>query len=354
MASSSTGLDPLRAHRQPNRTASPVKRPANDHQQAYPALGCVRRLDKRAKKVPHFTYTSRKSKNYPVLAMSVVVVAQLASISPSLLCAAQSSRPRTVIDMEFTFLQDRLNVALISLFFGAILTLLTQRILNKRGLFTFYVYHYRVGVSADDAIFGSVRATWNNLAVDYLYSSSVELRNESLKDYENVKVKVYTNDTVLLTERTEIVGTSRIVEWTTSFAERVSVPPGGEPTEDQFGLYAREREYLIPAMNRGQKVRFTYLNTTSEPEQPTIWLDILHKGVKTKFRVAQTEFLGVPQSSAGWVGSVLGIAIVALVVATVETFWLVAALSFLLGLIALLPGAASIKLWRRFRDLVGG
>ena len=36
MASSSTGLDPLRAHRQPNRTASPVKRPANDHQQACP------------------------------------------------------------------------------------------------------------------------------------------------------------------------------------------------------------------------------------------------------------------------------------------------------------------------------
>ena len=36
MASSSTGLDPLGAHRQPNRTASPVKRPANDHQQVCP------------------------------------------------------------------------------------------------------------------------------------------------------------------------------------------------------------------------------------------------------------------------------------------------------------------------------
>ena len=51
------GLE-LRAQRQPNRTASPAQRPANDHQQAYPVpLGCVRRIDKRAKKVPHFTYT---------------------------------------------------------------------------------------------------------------------------------------------------------------------------------------------------------------------------------------------------------------------------------------------------------
>ena len=31
------GLDPIRAHRQPNPTASPGKRPANDHQRAYPA-----------------------------------------------------------------------------------------------------------------------------------------------------------------------------------------------------------------------------------------------------------------------------------------------------------------------------
>ena len=36
MASSSTGLDPIRGHRRPNRTASSVKRPANDHQQACP------------------------------------------------------------------------------------------------------------------------------------------------------------------------------------------------------------------------------------------------------------------------------------------------------------------------------
>ena len=56
MASSSSGLDPLRAHRQPNRTASPVKRPANDHQQAYPApwvvFGALTRGPKRCLILP--------------------------------------------------------------------------------------------------------------------------------------------------------------------------------------------------------------------------------------------------------------------------------------------------------------
>ena len=256
--------------------------------------------------------------------------------------------------MESTFLQNRLIVAFLSVVVGAIITLLIKRILNKSGLFTYFVSHYRVGVSADDAIFGTVRATWNNHSVDNLYSSSVELRNESLKDYENVIVKVFTNDTVILTEGTEIVGTTRILEWTTDFARRVAVPFGGEPTDAQRRLHAHEREYLIPTMNRGQFVRFTYLNATSTPQQPTIWVDILHKGVKTKFRVPQPEFLGVPQYSAELVGVVLGIAVVAVFIATMETLWLAAALSFLYGVLALFPGAIVIKLWRRLRDLFGG
>ena len=77
--------------------------------------------------------------------------------------------------MEFTFLQDRFVLALLCVVAGAFLTLLVQRIQNKRGLFTYSVSHYRVGVSADDAVFGTVQATWNNQPVDNLYSSSIKL-----------------------------------------------------------------------------------------------------------------------------------------------------------------------------------
>ena len=256
--------------------------------------------------------------------------------------------------MESTFLQNRLIVALLYVVVGAIITLLIQRILNKRGLFTYFVSHYRVGVSADDAIFGTVRCTWNDLPVANLYSSSVELRNESLKDYEDVIVQILTSDTALFSERTALIGTSRILDWTEGFKRRLAVPSGSEPTDAQRSLYASEREYLIPTLNRGQRVSFTYLNAARTEQQPTIVLDILHKGVKTKFLVAQPEFLGVPQFSAAQVGSVVGIVVVAFVIVTVETLWLAAVLSFLCGLLVLLPGTAFIKLWRRFRDLFGG
>lgn len=39
---------------------------------------------------------------------------------------------------------------------------LTHRVLNKRGVFSYYVNHSRVGVSAEDNVFGNVSVTWNN------------------------------------------------------------------------------------------------------------------------------------------------------------------------------------------------
>ena len=54
-------------------------------------------------------------------------------------------------------------------------------------------------------------------------------------------------------------------------------------------------------------MRFTYLNAAKTKQAPQLWLDILHKGVRTKFSIAQPTFLGVPQFSAAQAGSVLGV-----------------------------------------------
>jgi len=257
--------------------------------------------------------------------------------------------------MPFEFLFDhRLVTALISGGSGIILTLVTQHILGRRGLFTYFVWHNRVGVSADDAVFGTVRVTWNNNVVANLYSSTVELRNESLADYENVVVRAFSNDTILLTERTEIIGTTRLLEWTAEFSNRLAVQPGAQPTEAQHSLYGRQREYLVPTMNRGQVVRLTFLNAVSGEKPPTLWLDILHKGVKLKFRVAHDEFLGAPRPAAVLVGSVLGVLFLAAVISLVKTVWVAAALCLLYGLVVVVPGALSIKLWRWLRDSIAG
>jgi hypothetical protein len=237
---------------------------------------------------------------------------------------------------------------------GALLMLLTQQILNKRGLFTYFVNHFRVGVSADDAVFGSVRVTWNGNAVANLYSSTVELVNESMKDFEKIVVRAFTNDTILLTERTEIVGTTHIVYWTEEFKKELEVAPGHTPSDTQIDIHSRRRDYLIPVMNRGQVVRFHFLNAARTEKQPSIWLDVLHRGVKLKFQIPQNQILGVAQPRAALVGAILGFLLVGTIIVSINTVWIAALISLVYGFIAQVPGAWTIRAWRWTRESFGG
>ena len=256
--------------------------------------------------------------------------------------------------MDLSFLENKYLLSVASVAGGVLLTLLTEQILSKRGRFTYLVRHFRVGVSADDAVFGSVRVTWNGNPVANLYSSTVELVNESMKDFENVVVSAFTNDTILLTERTEMVGTASIVNWTDGFRKQLKVAPGQTPSPEQSDLHSRRRDYLVPVMNRGQVIRFHFLNASRTENQPSIWLNIIHKGVKLKFRVPQNQIFGVAQSRATLVGAILGFVLVGFIVTFVDSIWIAALSSLIYGFIAQVPGAWVVRAFRWLRDSLGG
>ena len=107
--------------------------------------------------------------------------------------------------------QRKIVIVTCSTVFGIFVTWITQQILNKRAVFSYNVSH-SLGDSTDDIIFGSVRVTLNGNEVPNLYLSTIEIRNESSKDYENVDIRAYTNDTLLLSEQTQIDETSYILE----------------------------------------------------------------------------------------------------------------------------------------------
>ena len=194
--------------------------------------------------------------------------------------------------------------------------------------------------------------TWNDTPVDNLYISTVELRNESLNDYENVAARVFTSDTILLTERSEIVGTILHLNWTQRFSNLIRVEPGREPTQVQRDIFRSQREYLIPTINRGQTVRLTFLNAAKTENQPSLWLDIQHKGVRLEFRAVHNEFWGVPQPYAVLVGTALGLIFLGIVVRLVAAVWIAAVACFLYGVLVLVPGALTIRLWRWLRNKI--
>jgi hypothetical protein len=253
-----------------------------------------------------------------------------------------------------TVLNNKYFIGIAAAIGSMLLTILAQYLLNKRSLFRYFVWHNRVGVTTDDAIFGSVSVTWNNRIMANLYLSTIELINESMKDFENVIVRVFSNDTQLLTERTEVVGTTHFLQLTDEYAQRLTVPRNQTPTEAQINLYASQRDYLIPTMNRGQAIRFIYLNSATTQNQPTIWLDIVHKGVKLNFRVAHNKVFGVPQPNASLIGLIVCLFVFVVVIIFVDQIWLAATISFLLGLFAQILGAFVLKIWLGLKNLLGG
>lgn len=239
---------------------------------------------------------------------------------------------------------------------GVITAWLTQRVISKSGIFTYFVNHLRVGMSTEDVIFGRVAVSWNGNPILNLFLSRLELKNESMNDYENVVIRVYTSDTLLLSEQTQILDSPNILEWSADYKKQVHIESGQEPTEQQRAIYHGQREYIIPIMNRGQSVRLTYLNSAKvqSNETPKIWLSIFQKGVKLKFRNFQNQIFGVPQPRAAFVGVIIGVAVVIALVLSVQNNWVVAISALAYGLIAQIPGAYTIKFLQRIREIIGG
>lgn len=243
--------------------------------------------------------------------------------------------------------------SLVSLILGSLLTITIQLIRNKRGLLAYSVQHERIGISARDNSLGSVVVTWNDTAVPRLYVSTVELKNASLKDFENVLIRVFTNDAALLTETTHIVGTTHAIPWTAEFAQFLRVEPGDQPTPEQNERYSKRRDYLVSTMNRGQVLRLIFLTVPVADQNPNLWLDVMHKGAKLKFRVRQEELWGIPQPAAGLAGAALSAVVYGLAVWQMDSVWAAAGLCLLFALVAPIPGALLLKVFRWTRNWIG-
>jgi hypothetical protein len=251
--------------------------------------------------------------------------------------------------------ESKLFIAVISALLGSLLTIVTKLFLNKRGIFSYYVYHTRIAQSSEDIIYGSVRVTWNDSPISNLYISAVELINSSLKDYESVIVRIYTNNTILLTQKTYIVGTTRSIDFTEDYKNKIAIKEGNnKPTKDQLKLFRSQRDYFVPTMNRGQILRFEFLNSALPDQQPTIWVDVLHKGIKCKFRIAKNMVFGIPQNEAAITGTIVGLFAVILIIIFIKSIPISAILSFIIGLIVIIPGAYVVKILRKIRDVLAG
>lgn len=236
---------------------------------------------------------------------------------------------------------------------AAISAIVIQKITNKRGIFRYFVTHNRVGISTQDSVFGNVEVKWNNIPTAHLYLSTIELKNESLIDYENITINTFTDNTQLLTESTQVLDTPNRLDLTLAYRDKIAVNPGETPSDLQMQIYHGQREYFLPVFNRGQIVKIDYLNSANSEKMPNIWLSATVKGVKVKFLPPHEVVYGVQRGKAALIGSLIGLVGVLPLVSFISNSWVIAYIALAYGYLVLIPGATVIHAFRKIRDAIG-
>ena len=254
--------------------------------------------------------------------------------------------------------KNPLAVSLISLVAGSLLTLLVTNLRNKSGVLGYTSVWNRIGISADDLVHGEVRVHWQNHQVRNLFAYTIEVENLSSTDYENVELRFYSgDDTIIFTEQSRIVDQPEVVPWSPAFKDRLTIADGQAATEQQTQEYNHNRQYLVPVLNRRQKLSFTFLCTKPNDDgDPGIFVSTPSKGVRLKSLklpfVVLNPIFGVPIPAALSRAIVLAVAVVVVCGLLLKSVWAAALISMIFGLTGQIFGAILYRLERFVRDLL--
>jgi len=246
-------------------------------------------------------------------------------------------------------------VSLVSLLAGALITTIITRLSNKTKRLRYSTRTERLALSADDPIFGSVRVTWASREVRNLYLVSVEVENSSNVDFENVDLKIYVEtQTNLLGERTSVTGSPYIVNWSDAYGLQLAVPAGAQPTPQQMEIYLHNREYLVPVLNRGQVLNFSYLCTRADDAQPGVFVSTQLKGARLFHEVRANFVWGVPIQRAVIRGLLASAVTLVLCGLFLRGTWEASGVCIVVGLFAQHVGAIMYQAERWISRIISG
>ncbi|CAB3736015.1 hypothetical protein [Achromobacter piechaudii] len=185
-----------------------------------------------------------------------------------------------------------------------------------------------------------------------LWWGTVKVFNDSGEDLTALNIHVVSGPGLLLNEHTAVEGTANILWHAPEYAERIRVPEGEKPTQNQMSLYYSGRHYLLPVFNRGQAAVMSYLISVPPGAFPSINVSVEHKGVRTKYRRDIPRTLGVSTKVSAWVGLLSGLLLVCASAVLQADIWVIGLLGFFYGCFASHIGALLTRMARVFWSVV--
>jgi hypothetical protein len=216
------------------------------------------------------------------------------------------------------------------------------------------VFNGQIGQSSEGT-FGNIEVLWGGVRHDRLFSSTLELINDSSYDYSNLIVKIIAGpNTKLHTQHCAIKGSSIEVVPSDAFKAQVPIVPDQLLSDEQYALIVRYREYLLPVFNRKQSAAFTFLTTVENGAPwPTVFLEVVHPGTRAVYRVPGPRVLGVSVKAAAIVGTVALIGIFGALMWIQPPLWAAMFVAMAAGAFAQFIGAVACRAWRELLWLIG-
>lgn len=247
--------------------------------------------------------------------------------------------------MDLTsLLENKYFQGIFLLLVGGFIKAIYDKFFSKTKTIYYTIHSERIALSANDPIFGNIKIEWQNNPVDNLYNTIIEIENTTSIDFREIELKVITpSEIFILGDVTSIVNTSRILERTKKYQEKLYVETGKDATQYQIDSYFHEREYIIPVFNRGQKIQLRFLTTAKNNAEHYIFIEVLHSGVKFVQRFANNKIHNVLIQDALLWGILACILILFLCVLYLDNIWIITSICMFAGAIAQSIGALIYK-----------
>jgi hypothetical protein len=166
------------------------------------------------------------------------------------------------------------------------------------------VWHYPLGFSADDPVFGSVKLSYNDTPVKNLFMSTVTLANDSTRDLSEIDLNIVADaDSVILVSHGRNQASLNDLQFTDKFSEALR---DANQTKNWTAV-ARRRDYSVPVLNRGDTITFGLLITNPKGAQPHLTVACDEAGVRLRFAFEKPKILGEPQDVSAWLGSAIAL-----------------------------------------------
>jgi hypothetical protein len=206
-----------------------------------------------------------------------------------------------------------------------------------------------LGASEDDQLFGSVQVLYNSHPVHNLYMVKIMMRNSSNQDFERLEMLLWcdTGSLILMSHALK-QGSVEPIPFSDDYQKEFE-----GITDQNANRVMSRRKYSIRVLNRDDVVEFSCLLTNRQRAEPNLYLECERTGLKLEPTFfLPPQFLGENQPAAALTGTLVTAACLIPIIIFIQSPTYVAIISWLAGVLCLLPGVVVFKLARIFRKFI--